>query len=1065
MNSGIHAFLLLILFPVQLCRGANKHCPEAVRSIQLVEKCPSSKKEWDDAANNKNCGKSAGRQNCTIGDDFLYHCVINAYINETLEVCAPKRIILGSCTEFNVAGGIIQAHEKVACKACPSYYHSTEAYKYPECYQLVYNARGNHTTIRPTEPTPDNSTLRPTESTPDNSNNREAIIIGTVVSVIAVILFIAFLLRRKFRKQYRREICKTQEEEHRISLLGAGNAAQEEDNIKHLSQETKDTGIEKDTERKLLVRKETKVTTTTDKYAFAVLKTDKELREENKDESEKYLKDYRTMDKYFLETTIYKKAEEIFNKNGIIILTGPPGCGKTIAAIHMILKTMNQKDTHWTFRNIHSWDELQYVDDDEHALVFIDNIFFRSTLDMDLENWWNELDRIYKQYFAVRESETETFCVRIVMTARQNVVDRACSFMGKVTPVLHGNFLIDASTLLEIEKEQIFFKQIEFAKKERNLTDLLTIDTEFKTKMRESEGPIGFPLCANLYVCGKEYRKSGASFFSRPIEYLKLQIKDEIEGDKSNKTKSLFFCLFFDEWHTKMGHFESIQIQNESLCRQCLDKVSKNIIPNFEPFDFRELESEAQRLSGAFFKRIGENEYKFVHDSVYEAVETYLCETYVTESAKYFPLHIIQHQYYERLTERQMLTFTARFLYEILEQQISHVFMCKLYQNRHFVDCFCAELEKKDQKTINSIFTIANESSTVKLPCVFWSSRYTLTYLTELLYDIVKRREITPEYQLYVLLYGVCCARSEGLLKTINGMLCDKLDMIQKRVLEFQDSDGNSILHLLVISDFSDEFVSTAVEQILTEKTSVGSKNNLRITPLMFAVEQILPRGKVIKTILKFSKQLLKKDNTGSTILHYCLASNHDDKTCAEYLEIILKDSCVADLIAKDDVKGDTALSTAANCSKHSRIRSILLLLNNNANIINTINEDGYSALHLSVGCFKHTRASLVVELECCVRVIVLILYGASPDKVSDDKNKAVDECKYDLVRGILRNPKDTKRMENALETLLEKLNWTQTKELPEKTLSLPANMSAGIKKCISNAVHHLESCSIDHQL
>lgn len=783
------------------------------------------------------------------------------------------------------------------------------------------------------------------------------------------------------------------------------------------------------------------------------------------DESEKYLKAYRTMDKYFLETRVYKKAEEIFDKNGIIILTGPPGCGKTIAAIHMIFKTMNQKDTNWTFRKIHSWDELQYVDDDEHALVFIDNIFFRSTLDMDLENWWNELDRIYKQYFAVRESETESLCVRIVMTARQNVVDRACSLMGKVTPVLHGNFLIDASTLLEIEKEQIFFKQIEFAKKERNLTDLPTIDTEFKTKMRESEGPIGFPLCANLYVCGKEYRKSGASFFSRPIEYFKLQIKDEIEGDKSNKTKSLFFCLFFDEWHTKMGHFESIQIQNESLCRQCLDKVSKNIIPNFELFDFRELESEAQRLLGAFFKRIGENEYKFVHDSVYEAVETYLCETYVTESAKYFPLHIIQHQYYERLTERQMLTFTARFLYEILEQQISHVFMCKLYQNRHFVDCFCAELEKKDQKTINSIFTIANQSSTVKLPCVFWSSRYTLTYLTELLYDIVKRREITPEYQLYVLLYGVCCARSEGLLKTINGMLCDKLDMIKKRVLESQDSDGNSILHLLVISDFSDEFVSTAVEQILTEKTSVGSKNNLGITPLMFAVEQILPRGRVIKTILKFSKQLLKKDTTGSTILHHCLASNHDDKTCAEYLEIILKDSCVEDLIAKDDVKGDTALSIAANCSKHSRIRSILLLLKNNAKIINTINEDGYSALHLSVGCFKHTRASLVVELECCVRVIVLILYGASPDKESDDKNKAVDECKYDLVRGILRNPKDTKSMENALETLLEKLNWTQTKELPEKALSLPANMSTGIKKCISNAVHHLESFSIDHQL
>lgn len=779
------------------------------------------------------------------------------------------------------------------------------------------------------------------------------------------------------------------------------------------------------------------------------------------EESEKYLNDYRTMDKYFLETAIYKKAEEIFDKNNIVILTGQPGCGKTIAAIHMILKTINQKNIHWTFRKINSWDELQYVDDDEHALIFIDNIFFPRIL--DLEIWWDELERIYKQYFAVSENETESNCVRMVMTARQNVLERACSVMGKVTPVLNEKFRIEASTLKEIEKEQIFDKQIEFAQKERYLTERLTIDAEFKRKLRESKGPIGFPLCANLYVCGKEYRKSGASFFSRPIEYLKLQIKDEIEGDKSYKTKTLFFCLFFDEWHTKMGDFESIEIQNESLCRKCLDKVSKNIILDFDQFDFRDLEDEALRLSGPFFKRIGENEYKFVHDSIYEAVGTYLCETYVTETVKYFPLHIFQHQYYERLTDRQMLTFTNRLLHEILNNQLSDVFSCKLFHNRPFVDCFCAELQKKDQKTIDRIFSIANESSTVKFPCVFWSSHYNHTYLTELLYDIVNRREITPEYQRYVLLYGVCCAKNEGLLKTINEMLCDNLEMIQNSVLDFQDSEGNSILHLLVVSDFSDEFVSIAVEKLLTEKTSISSKNKLGITPLMFAVEQILPRAKVIKTILKFSKQLLKKDDNGSTILQHCLASNQNDKTCAEYLEIILEDSNIEDLVTKDNIKGDTALSTAAKCSKYSRIKSILLLLQNDANI-NTItcNYDGYFPLHLSVGCFKNAEASPIVELECCVRVILLILHGASPDKESDNKNKAVDECRYDLVRDILRNPKDIKIMENALETLLEKLNWTQNDTFPENALIHSEKMSMGIRKCISNAVHHLENIRID---
>lgn len=79
----------------KLCRGANEQCPEAVKSIQLVKNCPSSKEEWEDAASIKNCSKSTGRQNCTTAEEFLYHCVINAYINETLEVCAPKRLIHG----------------------------------------------------------------------------------------------------------------------------------------------------------------------------------------------------------------------------------------------------------------------------------------------------------------------------------------------------------------------------------------------------------------------------------------------------------------------------------------------------------------------------------------------------------------------------------------------------------------------------------------------------------------------------------------------------------------------------------------------------------------------------------------------------------------------------------------------------------------------------------------------------------------------------------------------------------------------------------------------------------
>lgn len=790
------------------------------------------------------------------------------------------------------------------------------------------------------------------------------------------------------------------------------------------------------------------------------------------------------MDKYFVETETYKKAKKIYDTNSIVIFTGPPGCGKTMAAVHLIGESLEN----CTFRKIRSWEELAYIDNDKKSILLIDNIFFRRTIDLQLENWWKQLDEIYDKYLRGCIGELGSDRLRILITARPNVIERACTYMEKVTPILNEKCVVDTSTLTEDEKDEILVKQIEFAK---GVYQDPNINAEFKRTVKDSEGPIGFPLCAHLYVCGKEYRKSGVKFFSSPIEYLKLQIKDEIDSDRTNRVKSLFFCLFFHEWHTKMGNFESIQIQNETLCKRCLDKVSPNLLSNFGPFNFYGLESEAESLSGAFFKLVGEHTYKFVHDSVYEAVGAYLCETYVMETIKYFPIDIIHHQDYKSLTERQMSTLATRLLYETIEQQLSDVFSCRSFRNKKFADCFCSELKKKNDKTISRFFTVANKGSSARLPCLFWSSCNNLTYLTELLYEIVTERNINPGYQLYVSLYGICCARNEGLLKKINGMLYDNFEMIKNRVVGFQDENElDSILHLLMISDFSDEFLSVAVEQLLNDNMPPSSKNKRNITPLMFAVEQVIRRDKVIEILLKFTTKLKTKDERGSNLLHHCLKSNNNDKTCARYLEIIfkglsigkliqedvssdtdvdiaenpLKQKRIRQLLSQEDVNGNTPLIIAANCSKHSRIRSILLLLKNDESIVKIIDDDGNSLLHLSVKSLKEMNAN--DELECCARVIIFIQYGANPNKKSDAEKTADQECHYDRVKAILRNPQDKKNMKKTLLTILEKTKCNQCKklsdELSEEAMGLidliPVDkMNTGIRKCIAKAIQHLE--------
>lgn len=70
-------------------------CEEAVESVERVSYCPRTKQEWDTAATRKDCSRLAGRQACTHAEYFTYHCVINGYGNETLEVCAQQKIIFG----------------------------------------------------------------------------------------------------------------------------------------------------------------------------------------------------------------------------------------------------------------------------------------------------------------------------------------------------------------------------------------------------------------------------------------------------------------------------------------------------------------------------------------------------------------------------------------------------------------------------------------------------------------------------------------------------------------------------------------------------------------------------------------------------------------------------------------------------------------------------------------------------------------------------------------------------------------------------------------------------------
>lgn len=175
---------LLVFLLHQFLTEGTEICKSFKNDLKVVPSCPTSKEEWDRAANKKNCTELANRRNCTNTKNQLqYHCVINAYMNETLEICAEPRYIFGHCTEFNVIGEVIQSNYATKCNndfpKCGGIYISENAYKYQDCYQLVYQRRATKTTVLPQESNISNQTEH-------NEKNREKTITVVIFPVVAV---------------------------------------------------------------------------------------------------------------------------------------------------------------------------------------------------------------------------------------------------------------------------------------------------------------------------------------------------------------------------------------------------------------------------------------------------------------------------------------------------------------------------------------------------------------------------------------------------------------------------------------------------------------------------------------------------------------------------------------------------------------------------------------------------------------------------------------------------------------------------------------------------------------
>lgn len=202
ISGGLKLFrkcLMMYMFLgsfVKIVRATGYSCQASKETVQVVVDCPDSGEKWREAAARKNC--SAYASQCDEPQKLVYHCVINAYVNQTLEVCAYwKFIVHGHCAEYSYGGNKIQENYETNCtvftqKPCPIGYQSTDAYKYPGCYKLT--KKKTVSTLSTTDASLMNNRTQAPEASSTGPGLQHAILGLLIIVLCLLVIFVIMVI-------------------------------------------------------------------------------------------------------------------------------------------------------------------------------------------------------------------------------------------------------------------------------------------------------------------------------------------------------------------------------------------------------------------------------------------------------------------------------------------------------------------------------------------------------------------------------------------------------------------------------------------------------------------------------------------------------------------------------------------------------------------------------------------------------------------------------------------------------------------------------------------------------
>ncbi|OWF49034.1 uncharacterized protein LOC110452303 [Mizuhopecten yessoensis] len=224
------------------------------------------------------------------------------------------------------------------------------------------------------------------------------------------------------------------------------------------------------------------------------------------------------------------------------------------------------------------------------------------------------------------------------------------------------------------------------------------------------------------------------------------------------------------------------------------------------------------------------------------------------------------------------------------------------------------------------------------------------------------------------------------------------------------DSDGNTVLHLLMHSHFEDKTVLEIVQTCIDNGAAPFAQNDNNETPVVSALSANQGRFETIRNILDTTKFCYKslKDSHGRSLLHVCIEAAMADENTSILCQSIIQ---CEEFVTEDDCheERNTAISLAVS-SKNTREKTLCTLLKS---FSMEVTHNLFERIKIRN---KLTHELLTLFLDYGIQLEDRCKEDMMPFHIKDDFATAVDA---DIVLPLTKLGFDVNRKTNAGDTLL----------------------------------------------